>query len=93
VVTRVELSRLSIRQLRKAPRHVVVKLLGWVQLVEMQGLEEARKIPGYHDEPLKGKLRGKRSIRLSRAYRAIYHIDDDGKIQVVIVEEVTKHEY
>jgi proteic killer suppression protein len=40
--------------LRKVPRHVVVKLLGWVQLVETQGLEEARKIPGYHDEPLKG---------------------------------------
>jgi len=72
---------------------VVVKLQGWVQLVETQGLEEARKIPGYHDEPLGGKLRGKRSIRLSRTYRAVYHTDDDGKVQIVIVEEVTKHEY
>jgi proteic killer suppression protein len=93
VVDRVELSRLCVKQLRKVPRHVVVKLQGWVQLVETQGLQEARKISGYHDEPLGGKLRGKRSIRLSRAYRAVYHIDDDGNVQVVIVEEVTKHEY
>jgi proteic killer suppression protein len=41
-------------------------------LVEEQGIEEAREIPGYHDEPLRGEREGQRSVRLSRAYRAIY---------------------
>lgn len=93
MLRRVEISRLCVKQLRKVPQHVVVKLLGWVRLVEMQGLEEARRIPGFHDEPLRGKLRGRRSIRLSRSYRAIYRIDADGRVEVVIVEEVTRHEY
>ena len=34
-------------------------------------------VPGYHDEPLKGHRAGQRSIRLSRAYRAIYEIKED----------------
>ncbi len=93
MVNRVELSRRAIKQLQKVPRHVVDKLLGWVQLVETEGLEEARRIPGFHDEPLHGKLEGRRSIRLSRSYRAIYRLDDRDLVEIVIVEEVTKHEY
>lgn len=50
------------------------KLADWALAVETYGLEEVRKVPGYHDEPLKGKRAGQRSIRLSRAYRAIYII-------------------
>ncbi len=26
----------------------------WIAAVEWEGLEEVRKAPGYHDEPLKG---------------------------------------
>ena len=37
------------------------------------GLEEVRKVPGYHDEPLKGDQAGERSIRLSRSYRCLGH--------------------
>lgn len=36
-----------------------------------------RKIPGYHDEPLKGDLKGLRSIRLSKGYRAYYVVVKD----------------
>ncbi len=89
----VEISRLALKQLRKVPRHVVDKLLGWVRFVERDGLEEARKIPGFHDEPLRGKRAGQRSIRLSKAYRAIYHIDNSGAVALVVVEEVSKHGY
>ena len=64
----------------------------WVEAVEQDGLEEVRKIPGYHDEPLKGDRAGQRSIRLSRAYRAIYEIEQD-VAQFVSVEEVSKHDY
>lgn len=89
----VEFSRLATKQLRRMPQHVVDKLLGWVRLVEEEGLGEARKIPGFHDEPLHGARAGQRSIRLSRAYRAIYRIDAAGNVELVIVEEVTKHDY
>lgn len=53
-----------------------------------RGLYEVRKIPGYHDEPLKGKRTGQRSIRLNRAYRAIYIIYRNDVIHFVEVKEV-----
>ena len=68
VTSTVVLTRLAQKQLRKVPRHVAVKLQSWVEAVEIQGLEEVRRMPGYHDESLRGERRGQRSIRLSRAY-------------------------
>jgi proteic killer suppression protein len=56
-------------------------------------LEEVRKIPGLHDEPLVGRRRGMRSIRLSRAYRAMYRLVREGDVEVVSIEEVSKHGY
>lgn len=79
--------------LKKIPKHVVIKLVAWSKDVEKYGLPEVRKVSGYHDEPLKGKRQGQRSIRLSKAYRAIYTTSKDGKITLVVVEEVNKHEY
>jgi proteic killer suppression protein len=75
------------------PRHIVENLAAWVDDVEARGLEEVRRIPGYHDEPLHGDRRGQRSIRLSRSYRAIYVVKDDGGAELVSVEEVSKHGY
>lgn len=89
----VRLSRNAEKQLRKVPLHVVEKLHVWVELVCNEGLAEARKIPGYHDEALRGKRTGQRSIRLSRAYRAIYEQLTEGTLECVSVEEVSKHEY
>jgi proteic killer suppression protein len=92
MIFRVEISRLAEKQLRKLPRHIVDNLLIWVAAVEHDGLEAVRKVPGYHDEPLKGDRTGQRSIRLSRAYRAIYEIKQD-TAKFVSVEELSKHEY
>jgi toxin HigB-1 len=75
------------------PPHVLDKLDVWVDSVERDGLEETRKIPGYHDEPLQGDRRGQRSIRLNRNYRAIYEIGMDNRLEFVSIEEVTKHDY
>ena len=69
------------------------KLQAWVDDIEHAGLNETRKIPGYHDEPLKGKRSEQRSIRLNKAYRAIYVIDQQGKIEIVKVLEINKHDY
>lgn len=81
------------KQLKKMPRHIVENLASWVDDVETRGLEEVRKIPGYHDEPLHGDRQCQRSIRLSRAYRAIYVVKDESEIEFVSVEEVSKHDY
>lgn len=89
---RVELSNDARKAISKAPQHIVTKLLSWIDLVEIEGLEEARKRPGFHDEPLKGKLSSKRSIRLSRQWRGIYSVRRNG-IEFVLVEQVTPHEY
>jgi len=67
--------------------------MAWIEAVEEDGLEATRRVRGFHDESLKGKRRGQRSIRLSRQWRAIYEIRKDGGAQLVSVEEVTPHVY
>lgn len=93
MITEVRFSRTAEKSLHKLPKHIVINLMSWVDDIEQNGLEEARKNPGYHDEPLHGKRRGQRSIRLSRAYRAIYEIHRDGTVEFVNIEEVSKHDY
>lgn len=81
------------KQMRSLPQYVNEKLLIWARSVELKGLREVRKIPGYHDEPLKGFREGQRSIRLTRSYRAIYKEEIDGTINLIKLIEVNKHEY
>lgn len=87
------LGRKAEKSLKKLPSHIVFNLTSWVDSVGHVGLGETMKIKGFHDEPLKGKRKGQRSIRLSKAYRAIYEIKKNGRIEFVEVEEVNKHEY
>lgn len=69
--------------------------------MENEGLEEAKKTPAYHDEPLLGNWQNHRSIRLNSKWRVIYHIIEEGrksegekfKIEIVEVVEVTDHDY
>jgi proteic killer suppression protein len=81
------------KQLQKLPTFVIDKLNAWIRSVEREGIREVRKILGYHDEPLKGDRKGQKSIRLTKAYRAIYTESKLGNIEFIIVEEVNKHEY
>lgn len=92
VINTIELSSLAQKQLKKLPTHIVISFQNWVEDIEGRGLEEVRKIPGYHDEPLRGELKGIRSIRLSKAYRAYYRIVD-GTIRFIRLERIDKHEY
>ena len=55
---------------------------GWLGITRQQ--------PGYHDELLRGEWAGYRSIRLSRSYRAIYAIQNDGTVEFALVESVSK---
>lgn len=81
------------KDLKKVPLNIAIKLESWIEAVAHRGLSEVRKVPGYHDEPLIGNRKGKRSIRLNIAYRAIYTINNDGVIYFVEIQEVNKHVY
>ena len=82
-----------IKDLRKLPHFIVRKLNKWARDVEKFGIVEVRRIPGFHDEPLQGQRHAQRSIRLSKGYRAIYLEYEEGRIKIISVEEVSKHEY
>ncbi|MGC1953035.1 MAG: hypothetical protein WA970_10790 [Gammaproteobacteria bacterium] len=90
---RVRLEKVVRRRLHRVPRYVIDKLEAWIELVETDGLEEARRITGFHDEPLKGERAGQRSIRLSRQWRAIYEVQSGGDVVLVLVKEVMPHDY
>ncbi len=85
------ISRLAEKQLRKIPKHIQESLRNWVLIVERIGIREARKLPGLHDEPLHGNRKGQRSVRLNKAYRAIY-VEKVHDLELLIIE-VNKHEY
>jgi len=91
----VEISTEAEKNLKKIPENLVMKLALWVKHVNNEGITQVRKIKSYHDEPLKGKRKGQRSIRLNKAYRAIYTEHDNGKVELNYIEvnEVNKHEY
>jgi proteic killer suppression protein len=94
----VELSTRVLKALSSVPEHIKVKLLAWVTDLDERGLVEVRRVPGYHDEPLKGRRKGQRSVRLSRSYRAIYVVqkgrEENGhRVDMVRVVELSKHDY
>ncbi len=92
-ITRVELTKAAQNNINKVPRFIRNKLLLWVDAVEKLGIRKARNIPGFHDEPLKGNLKGQRSIRLNKAYRAIYSENQHKNIRIITIIRVNKHEY
>lgn len=93
MINTVVISTKAKKDLHQLPAFIVRKLLAWIQDVEVRGLENVRMVPGYHDEPLKGQRKGQRSIRLNKAYRAIYTISENGTIEFVDILEVNKHDY
>jgi proteic killer suppression protein len=92
-IFRVEITKKAEKDLSAIPTQCRDKLELWTMMVKENGLRETRKIKSFHDEPLKGKRKGERSIRLNKAYRAIYIEKKDGKLEFVSIEEVNKHVY
>jgi proteic killer suppression protein len=87
------ITKFAEKQLRRLPKYIKEAALAWVEAIQLDGLQTVRRIPGYHDEPLRGDRLGQRSVRLSRAYRLIYEEQDNEQSVTVIVVEVNKHEY
>ncbi len=92
-MTRVTWGKSVQKELARIPEVIARKFRIWVALVEESGIREVRKSKGFHDEPLKGQRQGQRSVRLNRAWRAIYVEHDTGEIELIEVLEVNKHEY
>lgn len=80
-------------QLKRIPKDVLKRLQRWALYVESIGLFETRKIPGFHDELLKGKWKGYRSVRLGKKWRVIYKYNKNREINIVEIKRVVPHEY
>ena len=84
-------TKLFKKHLQRVPHHVQIKTRYWIRMVTVFGLRDVRKQAGFHDEALKGKRKGQRSIRVSRSYRLIYkELDKQTQIKLL---ELIKHEY
>ena len=81
------------KSLEKLPDFISRKFQAWVIAVERDGMPSVRKLKAFHDEPLKGRRIGQRSVRLNRAYRVIYIEKANGQILIAQVIEVNKHDY
>lgn len=90
---KVTFSKFAGKQITKLPFHLKEALYLWVQTIEKIGILETRKLKGYHDEPLKGFRAGQRSIRLNKAYRAIYEEKEERELTLISIIEVNKHDY
>lgn len=89
----IRFSKLAEKQVRKIPLSIVKMLNIWIKNISEKGIRSTRKIAGYHDEPLLGKRYGQRSVRLNKGYRVIYEETSDGRIILIVIMEVNKHEY
>lgn len=92
-VTKVVINEKAQKNLVSVPYFIRDKLYQWIERVEVFGIDEVRKIKGFHDEPLKGVRKGERSIRLNRSYRAIYTESVDKQLFMILIIEVHNHDY
>jgi addiction module RelE/StbE family toxin len=79
------------KEIAGAPLQVREKYEVWKNIVRHDGPEGLRKVKGFHDEALAGKLHGFRSSRLNQAWRVLYQIDREHV--TVNVERVSNHDY
>ncbi len=90
--TNVKIRKKVLKQVSAMPPMIGRKLAFWIDEVSHKGLQSTRKVPGFNDEALKGDRQGQRSIRLNKAYRAIYIITK-GEPTIIEIIEVSKHKY
>ena len=91
---KIVITKVAQKQIMKMPQDLIEVIQKWILTVETIGIENTRKQggKGLHDEPLKGELKGLRSIRLNRAWR-LYYKEIKGIPKILSIERVDKHEY
>lgn len=60
-------------------------------LVGLTKIEQLRQFRGLNFEPLKGDREDEYSIRLNDQYRLIFEIKSNHKIEVILINEISKH--
>jgi len=76
----------------KLPTNVKEKFLDWEKAVQEKGLPEVKKIPGFHDEPVKSTP-GRHSVRMNQGYRVFYDtVEENGVIKIKVVD-INMHKY
>jgi len=76
---------------QKITKEIKANYEAWKAEVLQMGLEEVRRRPGLHDEPLQGNLRGCRSVRLSGQARLIYKPRGRNQIEALWID--ANHRY
>ena len=83
---------MGIRGKRKIPQEVIKQYKKRIQLlIAIQKLEELRPFKGLNFEFLKGDRKGQCSLRLNDQYRLIITPLDENKVQVLLINEISKH--
>lgn len=81
----------AIKQLKSLPEDILKRYEKWKDIIVIFGPKGLRQIKGFHDEALRGELKGYRSSRLNIQYRVIYKIESE-ELYVKVVK-VTTHDY
>jgi addiction module RelE/StbE family toxin len=89
----VTITKHALKDLKKVPRHILVQLDLWIEVIETEGHKSMQKIKGYNDHALLGDRKGQRSSYLSRSWRVIYSLNDEKNLINVEVLEVNNHDY
>lgn len=75
------------------PSEVAIKFKQRIfQISKAVNMQELRNIKSFHFEKLKEKkYEGRYSIRINQAYRIIFRIVEDGKVEIICIEEISNH--
>ena len=77
--------------LKSLPIDILKRYEKWKDIVVISGPKGLRLIKGFHDESLKGELKGNRSSRLGKKYRIIYKVVESNVLVQVV--DLTPHDY
>ena len=90
----VELNEVQ-RLLRKKtiPARIIEKYQTWKDLVSNGGLPALRALPALNLHALKGQLEGLYTCYLTLQWRVIFAIDENERVLLVTVHQVTAHHY
>lgn len=87
------LSKAAQKDLKRIPRHILILLDLWVEIIETEGYSTMQKIRGYRDHSLLGERLGQRSSSLNRCWRIIYQLDEQTNSLTIEILEVNHHDY
>lgn len=79
--------------IKRLPKRIYELFFIWVDFIEKDGWEHTKYLRVYRDHPLKGSWKGFRSASLKWSYRIIYQHQRDGKINIIRIERISKHDY